>query len=351
MLRSLVFVILAGLVIVIGRVLFTAIPATGQFATFETVAVETCERVEVAPGPEDIQIDHETGLAYIATTDRRDPDKDRRIGIHVLDLNTPGARPQQLEGDLPEGFVPHGVSLWRGENGERRLFVVNLHRGHHAIEIFQIDEGNSLTHLETVTSEHFTAPNDLVAVGPRQFYVSNMQRSTGGVSLLAEQYLALPVTNVVYFDGNKAASAADGLISANGLNVSADGAEVYVAEPIARRINVYKRDLATGELSGRKRFPIGTGPDNIDVAPDGSLYIGSHPNLLAFIEHAGDPKAISPSHVVRLDPVSGEHETVFMSIDGEIDGSSTGPYWNGNLLVGGVFESHIMWCREATGAT
>jgi len=113
---------------------------------------------------------------------------------------------------------------------------------------------------------------------------------------------------------------------------------------LPQRINVYKRDIGTGELTERKRISIGTGADNIDVALDGSLYIGAHPDLLAYLEHVKDPAAISPSQVVHLDPKSGDYQTVFMSINGELDGSATGAYWQGSLLVGGVFESHVMRC-------
>lgn len=341
-------IIYSFLVIVFGlvaRVLFLTVPGSGQFNTFETIGVDQCDSIEVASGPEDLQIDHERGLAYISATDRRDDSNARNVGIYVLDLNQPAARPKRLEGELPLGFAPHGISLWKGSAGERRLFVVNHPLGNHSVEIFDLDDNDRLTHLESITSKTFTFPNDIVAVGERQFYMSNMQRAADGIGLMLELYLGLPVTDVVYFDGSNAIPAATGLITANGVNVSHDGTELYVAEVIARRINVYRRDVQTGALSGRKQISINTGPDNIDIAPDGSLFIGAHPNLLAFTKHVDNPEAVSPSQVVRLNASSGEYETVFMSINGELNGSSVGSYWNGNLLVGGVFDSHMMRCQ------
>jgi len=343
--RKITMYIALGLILaLVGRLLILLIPGSGQFTEFETIAADQCMSIEVAPGPEDIQIDHDTGLAYISVADRRDTSPDRHAGIYMLDLNDPHTPPRKLEGEYPDGFYPHGISLWQGPSGERRLFVVNHPHGKHSVEIFRLDATNRLSHLDTITSEKFTFPNDIVAVGEREFYVTNMQRASGGIALTLELYLGLPVTDVVYFDGSEATQAATGLITANGINVSADDSELYVAEVIAQRINVYQRDQASGKLNERKRIAIGTGPDNIDVAPDGSLYIGAHPNLLAFTKHAADENAISPSQVVRLDTASGEYKTVFMSVNGEIDGSATGPYWRGNLLVGSVFESQVLWC-------
>jgi len=347
MIKTIIYTTFVIVLVLAARSMYVLLPNSGLFKDFESIAIEQCDRIEAAPGPEDIQIDSVSGLAYIAATDRRDKGDHPDSGIYVLDLNQPNSQVKKLEGDFPEGFSPHGISLWRGENGERRLFAVNHPLGKHSVEIFRFDENDRLIHLDTIKSEMFTFPNDVVAVGERQFYMSNMRRASGGISLLAETYLGLPVTDVIYFDGANESRAATGLITANGVNVSSDGNELYIAEVLPQRINIYKRNVVTGELAERERISIGTGADNIDVAGDGSLYIGAHPNLLAYLEHAKDPEAISPSQVVRLDPKTGEYETVFMAINGELDGSATGAYWNRNLVVGGVFESHIMRCTSS----
>jgi len=348
-----VFIVVISVVVgvtLLGRTLFLVIMGSGQFTDFETVLADQCDKIEIAPGPEDIQIDHQTGLAYIAATDRRDLDNGRRVGVYVLNLNTPDKPARQLEGEFPKGFAPHGIHLWRGKNGERRLFVVNHPHNGHSVEIFSLGENDYLTHLDTITSELFTNPNDIVGVGPEQFYVTNMQTAASGALLTLELYLGLPVTNVMHYDGKQVSLAAGGLITANGVNISDDGKKLYVAEAVARRVNIFDRDPNTGVLSKRREIPVNTSPDNIDVAQDGALFVGSHPDILAFVKHSKDPTAISPSHVIKVDPVSGDYETVFMSIKGEIDGSSVGPYWQGNLLVGGVFESHIMWCKDFKNA-
>ncbi|MEL6694336.1 MAG: hypothetical protein AAFQ12_15095, partial [Pseudomonadota bacterium] len=123
-----------------------------------------------------------------------------------------------------------------------------------------------------------------------------------------------------------------------------DGSKVYVTETIGRKLAVFERDQTSGALSKRKNYGMGTGADNIDVAPDGALYIGAHPKLLAFTQHASNPETVSPSQVVKFDPVERGFESVYVSQDGELNGSATGAYWNETLLVSGVFDSQIARC-------
>ncbi len=159
-----------------------------------------------------------------------------------------------------------------------------------------------------------------------------------------ESYLALPVTDAVYFDGEKGRKAVKGLTYANGINKSADGSVIYIAEILRRRIGVYERDAATGALKRIKSLPVHTSPDNIDVAADGALWVAGHSRIFDFLAHAKDPQAIAPSHVIRLNPRSANASDVFISVDGEINASSVGAVWNDTLVVGAVFDGHVMVC-------
>ncbi len=332
------------LLIAIGRTLFLVVPASGYFIDIENILIEKCEAIDVAAGPEDIAIDHLTGIAYIATTDRRDMSGRIRGGIYALDLKQVDAEPVNILGEIPTDFYAHGISLWR-DDSQVRLMAINHSKSGEAVEIFDVIGGVTLRHVETISSDEMRSLNDLVAVGPREFYASNDTKFKHGVGQLLELYLGLPLGDVIYFDGNSARKVAGGFAYANGVNVSKDGLKLYVAEVIGRRINIFDRAIDTGELSNRQRFNLGSGADNIDIGRDGKIYIGAHPNLLAFSQHASNPKAVSPSQVIAFDPQTAATETVFMSANGELNGSATGAYWKGNLLVGGVYDPHIMKCR------
>lgn len=344
MTKKLFIMIALVLAVVLGRVGFKVIQASGQFTELETTLADRCEYIDTAPGPEDIAIDHATGIAYFAATDRRVETPRPRGSIYRLDLNDPSSAPVEVLGDVPADFFAHGLSLWRDPEGVLRLFAVNHPKSGETVEIFEVANDEELEHVETVTSDAMYALNDVVAVGPRQFYATNDQRYKDGIGAILEVFLGLPLGELIYFDGDKGTKAVGGFAFANGVNVSLDGTQVYVAETIGRKLAIFDRDTTTGALNGRRNHNIGSGLDNIDVAPDGSLYIGAHPKLLAFTAHAEDPQTISPSEVIKFDPNDGSYETVYVSKDGELNGSATGAYWKGTLLVGGVFDPHIARC-------
>ena len=122
-----------------------------------------------------MEIDEATGQVFISTFDRRgwyagDGDAFPRGGIYMLDLGdrTPDAK--LVSPDAPAEFSPHGISLWRGPDGARRLFVVS-HRsdGGEYVEMFDVGDDGALFHTESVSFNAMYSPNDVAAVGERQF--------------------------------------------------------------------------------------------------------------------------------------------------------------------------------------
>lgn len=337
----------AGLAVWVGS---NMIPLSGAFDNLQPRLVDQCRRVDVAPGTEDVEIDEATGQVFISTFDRRGwyagDDTDHAPGaIYLLDLNDPALEPRKISGDAPDDFSPHGVSLWTAGNGERRLFVVN-HRadGGEVMEFFDVEPDGGLFHTESISFDAMYSPNDVVAIGDRQFYATNDQRHETGLMSALETYLTLPLTDVVYFDGVSGAVAADGLVYANGINKSPDGANIYVAEVLKRRISVFERETSTGALSLKTRLPVNVAPDNIDVRPDGVLMVAGHPKIFDFVAHAEDADEFAPSLVVKMDLNSMRRETVFASLNGEINGSSVGAATQDILIVGAVFDGHVMVC-------
>lgn len=344
------FVIAGALLAAAAWLAMHILPAMGVFNNLEPLLVGECRRVDIAPGTEDVEIDEDARQVFVSTFERRGWYAGETAGrprgdIYLLDLADRTLTPQLVSENAPADFSPHGISLWRGPDGARRLFVVN-HRadGTEAIEMFDVGDDGILFHTETVSFDAMYSPNDVVAVGNRQFYASNDRRYETGLVGVLELYGALPLTDVVYFDGVDGRSIARGLTYANGVAVSEDGAEIYVAETTKRRILAYTRDETTGALKVRTRWRVHTAPDNIDVAPDGALWIAGHSNTNKFLAHAKNPDAIALSHVIRLDPNSGESEDKFVSLNGEINASATGAASDDMLIVGAVFDSHVMVC-------
>ncbi len=331
---------------IIGWLLWNLIPASGVFAGLEPKLIDQCRRVDVFPGTEDVTIDPELGVAFISADDRRATaaGKPAQGGVYVLKLDG-SDRVLKASPDSFGEFHPHGISLWRGEDGRKRLFAINhtLKDGD-KVEIFDIGLGGALLHVASVSFPEMTSPNDVLGVGPRSFYVTNDRGYKEGLMSTLEAYLALPFSSLAYFDGQNGKIAARGLTYANGINMSADGKTLYASEFLRRKITVYGRDPETGALAKRKSIAVKTGPDNIEVGADGALWIAGHSKVFDFLKHVEDAAAVAPSHVIRINPDTGLTEDVLIDTNGVINGSSAAAVSGNILIVGAVFDDHVMVC-------
>jgi arylesterase/paraoxonase len=306
-----------------------------------------CRTVEGIVGGEDVTIDRETLTAYVSADDRRAAaaGKPVRGEIFALDLTRRDAAPVPLTGGKPADFHPHGIALWRGPDGARRLFAINhVEGGAHSVAVFDVG-ANGLTLAETITYPELLSPNDLVAVGPRQFYATNDRRYRDpGVMATLEGYLQLPLASVSYFDGRTGRIVADRLTFTNGINASADGRTVYVAEFLGQRIRIFDRDLASGALTPRDTIPVHTCPDNIELDEAGMLWIGAHPKVFDLLAHGADAGKRAPSQVLRIDPKTKSVDEVLLDDGTLLSGSSAAAVAGDRMLIGTVFEPKILVC-------
>jgi arylesterase/paraoxonase len=253
-----------------------------------------------------------------------------------------------LTPDADPDFRPHGLSLWVAPDGNDRLFVINHQGGRHTIEEFEV-RAERLAHVRTLADPLLRSPNDLVAVGPDRLYVTNDHRWPRGVARTLEEWLRLPASDVIAWDGRGFGVAATGIRLSNGINASRDGSTVFVASPTGRELLVYDRDAASGALRLRERIDLGTAPDNVEVADDGSLWVGAHPKLLALVAHGNGAPEHSPSQVVRASPRAGGGyavEEVLLDTGERQCGSSVAAVRGDRLLVGGIFEDHVLDCTR-----
>lgn len=342
------FLRLTGLIVlaIAGWMVWNLVPASGMFAGLKPKLIDECRAVAVFPGTEDVTIDPELGVAFISADDRRATLAGAPVQGGVYALRLDGSdRVSKVSPDSFGEFHPHGLSLWRGEDGRKRLFVIN-HSGRDGdkVEIFDVGTGGALMHVDSVSFPVMTSPNDVLGVGPRSFYVTNDKAFKEGFMSQAEAYLALPLASLAYFDGQDGKIAARGLAYANGVNMSADGKSVYATAFLGRQVVVYDRDAATGALARKKSIRVNTGPDNVEVASDGALWIGGHSKVFDFLKHIRDPSHVSPSHIIRVNPDSGTVEDMLIDTGGTINASSVGAVWDEILIVGSVFDDHVMVC-------
>jgi arylesterase/paraoxonase len=304
-----------------------------------------CTVMPAPAGPEDLQIDARTGMAVISATDRRTPGA--RGDLWLLDAADPAARPVRLAREAPADFRPHGLGLVRvGET--LHAWVVNHPEGTHTVEAFEIDlDAGVARHTATVRGEALVSPNDVVAVDAARFYVTNDHGTAGGIARLTEDALGLRLADVVHrgADG-RLEPVIETLSYANGVALSRDGTELVVAEVLPGTVSFADREPVTGAVERFLLVELDTGADNVDVAPDGSVWVAGHPKLLDFLSHASDPEHPSPTEVWRIVRTNGsaEAELVWSDDGTTFSGGSVAAAWDDVLLVGGVFDPQLLRC-------
>jgi arylesterase/paraoxonase len=339
---------IAVLVTLGGFVIYTMATA-GAFRDLDPHQPGECRTVEGIVGGEDLQWRPGEREVFVAAQDRRDFDKPGHI--YRLRPRDKDARPVDVTPDIDGPFHPHGLSLFVDEDGSETLFVVNHHGGMgapHSIEIFDVTEAGTLEHRRSIQDDMLVSPNDLVAVGPDTFYATNDHGSSSLLVHVIEDFLQLSRGNVVFYDGESFREVYGGAQYANGINVSPDGTELYLAETTAMTIKVFERDLDTDEIQRKHTIETGTGVDNIAVTPDGILWVAAHPNMLAFLGHARAAESRSPSEVIRLeftDESGWQFEEVYLDDGDPISGSAVAAVRGGTLVIGPVFDPHVVVCE------
>ena len=133
-------------------------------------------------------------------------------------------------------------------------------------------------------------------------------------------------------------------IAVPGISASLDRRFVYAAEMIRRRVRSFERDAGSGALRPHRTHAVPIGPDNIDVAPDGTLWIGGHPNVFDLIAYSRDASLYTAAQVVTLDPVTGASDSVLVDRSGAISASSVGVLAGNTLVVGSALHAHVLIC-------
>ncbi|MCC5793108.1 MAG: SMP-30/gluconolactonase/LRE family protein [Chromatiales bacterium] len=323
----------------------------GAFRSIERDFAGECRSIPLAGSSEDIEPDRERNFVYLSLLDRAGLVRGEAVQGDILriDMADPTLTPQPALRSRPVHFRPHGMSLYIDGRGQRHLFVIN-HPADRAnepelVELFREVEPGEFEHVRSFSNPQMNSPNDMVAVGPEQFYAAN-DKVTGGAIAGTLQQFGIGGSPLVYFDGDRAETVVANIALGGGIAASADGRTLYVAETAARRLRVLERTGTGGEVAERARIPLGTSPDNVDVHPDGSIWVGAHPNVMALIRHfvRGTP---APSQVLRID-LSGDApliEQIYLDTGEEIPASSVGVSIDGRLLIGSITARQVLACE------
>lgn len=336
-----------GLLIVF--VLYTMI-TTGFFRSIENqFDGEIVKKVKV-PGAEDMQLSYEDHFMIISSDDRasRRDGNPQQGGLYYVDLKNPLADPIRLTDDsnCPKPFYPHGISMIKLDSTKYKIYAISHVEDKHTLEVFYLF-GDSLVYDKALSDPMIKSPNDIVAIDENRFYFTNDHGYTSGVKKLAEDYMGLRASNVVYFDGKNYKEVADGIAYANGINYTAAKELLFVASPRDFLVKVYKTK-SNGDLDFVENINCGTGVDNIEFDEAGKIWIGCHPSLLGFSAYAGGGKPFAPSEIITID-YKGENdyetEMVFLDTGENMAAATVAPTYGDYIFVGNVMDEHYLVLR------
>lgn len=332
-----IFIILIGLA-------FRSLWYSGVFSDLQEMSTFNTHIITGIIGAEDITIDHAKGLAFISSCDRRSVLAGKKIkgSIYLLDLNDMDKKPREISSSFQqEDFRPHGISFFTDPmDSTQWLHVINHRETGHFIEIFQFRD-SILVHHQTIKSNLFFSPNDLVATGKNSFYFTNDHESGRNWLTTIKDFLMIGTGSVGYYDGSNVKLLAKGIRYANGINIDQSYKKLYVAACTEGNIYVYE----TSPFTKICEIKCKTGVDNLEWDENGNLWVGAHPKLLKFLGHAKDRKKLSPSQVLMIDLKNDQNarvENIYIN-DGEpLSGSSVAAPYKNTILVGSVFEDGVL---------
>ncbi|XP_032616901.1 serum paraoxonase/lactonase 3 [Hylobates moloch] len=316
----------------------------------EPVEPENCRLIEeLENGSEDIDI-LPSGLAFISSglkcpgLPNFAPDEPGKI--FLMDLNEQNPRAQALEisgGFDKELFNPHGISIFIDKDNTVYLYVVNHPHMKSTVEIFKFEEQQrSLVYLKTIKHELLKSVNDIVVLGPEQFYATRYRYFTNSFLSFFEMILDLCWTYVLLYSPREVKVVAKGFCSANGITVSADQKYVYVADVAAKNIHIMEKH-DNWDLSQLKVIQLGTFVDNLTVDPaTGDILAGCHPNLMKLLNY--NPEAPPGSEVLRIQNVLSEKprvSTMYANNGSVLQGTSVASVYHGKILIGTVFHKTL----------
>ncbi|MDB4292656.1 SMP-30/gluconolactonase/LRE family protein [Maribacter sp.] len=322
--------------------------STGYFRTIEnTFDGQTVKKIPIA-GAEDIVVIPEDGLALVSASPRKNAlDVQEKLGgLYLVNLNSTGYQVKKLTSDLNMPFAPHGISIYKKDSVYTVMAVNHTQKGH-SFEVFKLKD-TVLTFERTITNPALVSPNDVVMLAENRFYFTNDHKYIDGVGRLLEDYGGLGLSNVVYFDGEKYTEVAKGIGYANGINYDAARKLLFVASPRNFEVKVYATN-EDGSLNFIEDIDCDTGVDNIEFDSERNLWIGAHPNLLAFSSYAGGGNEIAPSEIIKIQ-YRGKNdytiEKVYANDGTEMSAATVAAPYQDIILTGNVMDAHFLVLKQ-----
>lgn len=322
--------------------------STGYFRTIENSFDGAVAKKITIAGAEDVMVIPENGYVLVSASPRRKSlEEQQKIGgLYLMDLNSKDYQVKKLTTNFNEPFAPHGISMFKTDS-TYTVMAVNHTTEKHSFEVFKLQD-TLLTFERTITNPALVSPNDVVMLDEHRFYFTNDHKYVDGIGKLLEDYAGLALSNVMYFDGENYKEVASGIGYANGINYDKERKLLFVAAPRNFEVKVYAAN-EDGSLNFIEDIDCGTGVDNIEFDAEGSLWIGSHPNLMAFSAYAAGGKEISPSEIIKIQyRGTGDYtiEGIYLNDGKEMSASTVAAPYKDLIVTGNVMDSNFLVLKQ-----
>lgn len=226
--------------------------------------------------------------------------------------------PQCTMPPAPDEFESHGLHIRADGDGRSTLHVVG-HGAREAIEVFEVDARArpTLTWKGCVMMPDGLAANSVAALADGSIVTTVL--FLGGTTFADS--VAMRPTGAVFewSPGDSGFTKIEGteLPANNGIEVSADGSEIYVASSGFQTIVTFSNTNPAVELGTTEQLPIT--PDNVHMGPDGQLLTAGMKNDVPECggppgpEHSIEILASCPRGTIAIavDPATMEHTVLF----------------------------------------
>ncbi|KAF9524829.1 hypothetical protein CPB83DRAFT_576542 [Crepidotus variabilis] len=233
-------------------------------------------------------------------------------------------------------FHPLGVAVWPSQGGNTsNLYVVNHARQKSVIEHFTLHPHNptQATHVRTITSLLFVAPNALALTSPNSFFMTNDHLLTRRLPFIGnhlagiETQYRLPLGHLLHVRLNAVNQGTIPTFThptiqhisnthfsrllipfANGVALSPSGNELAVASSSTGKVFIFDRDPSTNALKQKDKLQMPFAPDNLHYEASSNpekatLIIAGHPDVINLVKvAAGHPGASAKSWVIAAVP-------------------------------------------------
>lgn len=219
-----------------------------------------------------------------------------------------GQAPTRLTG-TPKDFHPLSISLVQGADGAQTVMAVNLRAsGKPVIDMFGL-LAPKLDFRSAIEGGLLTSGGGIDAVAPDRFYAANSFAAGNSLLRLLENHLALPLSDILYFDSASFHATVQRVAMPTGVLATPDGANIYVASASERRLLAFSREPFQGTLGELKALalpmrPYGVTADGKALLVAGAVRDGGTSQVVR-VTRGPDGTPVAQSTVYAGDAVKG----------------------------------------------